>query len=187
MKVKIHRVLGCEVDIASFARKTYGGGLSTPERDKRLIESLRVREHGTPFDVASIIWDITAPRDVADQLLRYRHSTPNVMTLRACAPPSVEECEPSERAWYKKCYDEYERRIDVGYSREDARKCLPLSTPTKFFWLTNIRELQKIFVQRISHDAQRDTRQLVEEMHRKAIAMFPNCFYSVVYECDPLE
>lgn len=186
MKVEIFRVYGNETDIAEFARKSRNGGVASVERNANLCKSLLVAEHGTPFEIASIIWDITAPRDVADQLLRYRQTTPNVMSLRVCAPPPVDECESGEQTWYKMCLDEYERRIAVGYSREEARKCLPLSTPTRFYWSTNIRELEHIFEQRITLAAQTDTRRVVEQMHREATKLFPNCFHSVVYHYESL-
>ena len=186
MKVKVFRIYGNEADVAAFARMSRGGGEGSEKKDAALCSSLLVRTHGTPFEIASIVWEITAPRDVADQLLRYRETTPNVMSLRVCAPPSVDECEPCERGWYQKCLDEYERRLAVGYSREEARKCLPLSTPTRFYWSTNLRELEHIFEQRIAFASQPDTRRVVEQMHREAIRLFPNCFHSVVYHCEPL-
>lgn len=186
MKVEVFRVYGNETDIAEFARKSRNGGVSSVERNANLCKSLLVAEHGTPFEIASIVWDITAPRDVADQLLRYRQTTPNVMSLRICAPPPVEECEPCERGWYQTCLDEYNRRLAVGFSREEARKCLPLSTPTRFYWSTNVRELEHIFVQRIALAAQSDTRRIVEQMHREASRLFPNCFHSVVYHYKTL-
>lgn len=187
MKVEIFRVYGNETDIAEFARKSRNGGVSSVERNANLCKSLLVAEHGTPFEIASIVWDITAPRDVADQLLRYRQTTPNVMSLRVCAPPPVDECEPRERGWYQTCLNEYERRLSVGYSREEARKCLPLSTPTRLYWSTNVRELEHIFEQRIASPAQSDTRRIVEQMHREASRLFPNCFHSVAYHCEPLD
>lgn len=186
MKVEVFRVYGNETDIAEFARKSRNGGISSVERNANLCKSLLVAEHRTPFEIASIVWDITAPRDVADQLLRYRQTTPNVMSLRVCAPPPVDDCEPSERGWYQTCLDEYNRRLSVGYSREEARKCLPLSTPARFYWSTNIRELEHIFEQRIALAAQTDTRRIVEQMHREASRLFPNCFHSVVYHYDSL-
>ena len=186
MKVKVFRVYGNEADVAAFARMSRGGGDGSEKKDAALCNSLLVREHGTPFEIASIVWEITAPRDVADQLLRYRETTPNVMSLRVCAPPPVEDCEPCERGWYKTCLDEYKRRLAVGYSREEARKCLPLSTPTRFYWSTNLRELEHIFEQRIAFAAQSDTRRIVEQMHREASRFFPNCFHSVVYHYPPL-
>lgn len=187
MKCEIFKVYGTESDIATFARRSRGDRPGSPERDANLCRSLLALEHGTPFEIASIVWDITAPRYVADQFLRYRHATPNVMSLRACAPPKLNEVEPSERAWYQTCYDEYYRRRALGQSAEQARVCLPLLTPTTFYLSTSVRELQHIFEQRISSVAEEATRRLAETMHRKAMGIFPNCFYKISYRSEALD
>jgi len=65
-------------------------------------------------------------------------------------------------------FDTYNRLVDAGWPREQARGVLPMSVYTEFVWTVNARSLMNWLSQRLAKDAQWEHRQYAAE----ALAMW---------------
>lgn len=104
---------------------------------------------------------------------RYQHKTnrqasegefPEVDYLRARAD-YLEACEFS--------YDQYQKLIDAGVAREQARGVLPHSTYTSLYFTLNLRSLMHFLGLRLEEDAQWEIRQYANQMNWIAEHYFP--------------
>lgn len=64
------------------------------------------------------------------------------------------------------CKTVYDRMIDHGVSKEQARTVLPLNLNTTFVWTGSLLAFIHVFKLRIKPDAQQETREIAEEMLR---------------------
>jgi thymidylate synthase (FAD) len=64
-----------EFRIVEAARVSFGGGLKTPEEDRKLIRYLYNNQHTSPLEMCSVTFALKIPKAVAIQLYRHRTST----------------------------------------------------------------------------------------------------------------
>ena len=60
----------------------------------------------------------------------------------------------------------YHRMVDVGVAREMARKILPLSTYTEFFWKIDVRNLFHFLKLRLDSHAQQEIREFAQAIYQ---------------------
>lgn len=131
-------------------------------KDLELLRKIIFYKHLSVLEFSNILYQIECPIYIARQLMRYRCSSFLERSLRVCGPMEGDAV-----------LEDYERAINEGMKREDARELLPLSTRTRFLWLLNLRELLHIAEERLTPAAQSMTRDIVHTMVDLAGCCFP--------------
>lgn len=113
-------------------------------------------------------------RACADQLLRHRHISADMQSMRYVkmddpsfiVPAAI--CDLGLEDKYKACLDQcaqtYSELLKAGVPAEDARMVIPMSITTCLVLTANARELLHIFEQRTCNRAQAEIRELAEAM-----------------------
>ena len=63
--------------------------------------------------------------------------------------------------------ESYQKLIELGVSKEQARTILPLNLNTTMIWTGSLYALIRLCKQRLKSDAQKETRDVVQEMLRQ--------------------
>ncbi len=134
----------------------------------RVLNCLQLK-HDSVFEFLQFIWRIDCDIDAARQLERHRAGTFLERSLRSCDPlpeiiPAVDGSDLSEIMCYNDALTEYENAIASGESKEEAKRKLPLCTPTSIVWRIDFRALMNLFEQRLTKAAQSQTREVVRLM-----------------------
>ena len=74
----------------------------------------------------------------------------------------------------------YEKLLEEGISKEQARMLLPLTFMTEVVWTTSLQAIQNFVVLRDSEHAQKEIRQLAQEVRRIAEETFPVAFKALM-------
>lgn len=167
---------------------------SNPERNINLLREMITTDTTSPFEhVVFTFYLENIPNYVAEQLLRYRTAS---ITKRSFRFTKVELAErtvnglkeifyfPEEiladeklkekvATLYLSCYDLYHELLSNGIKREVARCVLPSALRTSMFYTIDLRNLFRIFKERISHKAQKETREVVESMFKLVYEICP--------------
>jgi thymidylate synthase (FAD) len=72
-------------------------------------------------------------------------------------------------------FDEYQRRIDVGVSRELARTCLPVSHYTMAYWKCDLHNLMHFMRLRMDSHAQKEIRDYANAIYTLLAPRYPIC------------
>lgn len=75
---------------------------------------------------------------------------------------------------------EYRARLESGVAREQARKCLPLSTLTEWYWKLSLHNWLRVVEQRCCDHAQAECRAYVEPVRAMIADLFPACYSAFV-------
>lgn len=163
------------------------------DRDIKLIDYLIRNGHWSPFEMSFIKFKITTPIFVARQFMRHRTWSYNEMSLRYVEPlelfyvpkpfrfksksakqgsgedvneddPRAELIEATYKASLETAYEAYQRLIKLGIAPELARGVLPVSQYTTFIAATDFRNLLHFFALRLDHHAQKEIRDLAQQM-----------------------
>lgn len=137
------------------------------EKDFRLVKMCYDAKHMSVFEFASITYYVRTPIFVARQLMRYRCASYIERSLRCCDPISLESRDSNNfcDTAYIDALGRYEKLVESGVKKEEARRVLTLETPTEFLWQMNLRELFHVFDERLALSAQLETRNCVEQMY----------------------
>src|SRR5512134_3339683 len=154
--VRVVDYMGSDESIVQAARVSYGRGTKTVHEDSGLIRYLMRHRHTTPFEMCELKLHVKVPMDTWRQWIRHRTASVNEYSTRyslaidaAQRTPASEwrsqasnnrqgsgesldervgaELSASEAAFQDQARALYERRIEQGVAREQARKDLPLS------------------------------------------------------------
>jgi thymidylate synthase (FAD) len=187
--LELVRISGTDLDVVNAARVSYGKvSHELDERDKKLIKFLAEHNHTSPFEHNQISFRVKAPLYVARQWMRHRMHSYNEIsyryvkapvefyippfwrfqdaTNRQCSSGSFENADVL--ATYKKsledAYAAYEKLLEAGVSREQARGLLPLCTYTEFIFTTNLHALMHFLRLRLAKGAQHEIRNYAQGM-----------------------
>ncbi len=167
----------------SFSRSGKTG--LNPEVDKKLMSYLAQNQHMTPFEHQSATFKIVTPLFVARQWLRHRTQSYNEISMRYSQDPvgkfyypdqwrmqaatnrqsSVGEVEdPAEctqilKDAYQGAVQAYEKLLEKGVCREQARLVVPVGNYTEYYATANLRNWFAFYKLRIAADAQWEIRQ----------------------------
>ena len=164
--------------IVQAARVSYGDGTKTSRGDTGLIRYLMRHWHTTPFEMVEFKFHIKMPIYIARQHLRHRTASVNEMSARYSIVPK-EYYEPSElrgqseinhqgsegvvnidqndmHSHLENSFDIYEKLLEDGCCREQARGNLPQSTYTEFYWKINLHNLMHYLHLRMDSHAQKE-------------------------------
>ncbi len=207
--------MGSDDAIVQAARVSYGDGTKSVSDDRTLIRYLMRHRHTTPFEMAEIKLLVRIPMDAWRQWIRHRTASVNEYSTRySVAIDSAQTTEPdawrrqtttnrqgsaglldpaegaaltaSEREFQKSARELYERRVELGVAREQARKDLPLSTYTQAYWKCDLHNLFHFLALRMEEHAQLEIRQYATIIGEKIVQpLFPLSYQAFVdYQLD---
>jgi thymidylate synthase (FAD) len=181
-------VMGDDQAIVQAARVSYGEGTRAVSDDRGLIRYLLRHRHTTPFEMVELKFLARVPMDTWRQWIRHRTANVNEYSTRySLAIDSAQRTPPDEwraqatsnrqgsagfldRELGEKLTAEeaqlhvdvrraYERRIELGVAREQARKDLPLATYTEAYWKIDLHNLLHFLSLRMDSHAQLEIRE----------------------------
>ena len=149
------RLDSLDMEIVSAARTSYAGDMKGPDKDLRLLEYLRSHRHDSPLEMVDLSFMVDAPLVVWWQWVRHRTFSYNFQSGRYTEFEQVKTLIPNGDEWrlqddknkqgsdgflpaedgqwftsdladlYADCFHLYEKMLDAGIAREQARLCLP--------------------------------------------------------------
>lgn len=133
-------------------------------KDYRTLLNCYRRGHLSVFEFTRFTFFIEAPIYVLRQIMRYRTGSYLERSLRYCEPMDSTYI-PELDLDYKKPLEDYKELLRKGVKKERARLVLPLATRSQVVAQYNLRTLFHIFDERLAHEAQEETRELVSLMY----------------------
>jgi thymidylate synthase (FAD) len=156
------------------------------EKAGDLIKKLKSLEHESPFEHVSYTFGIEGiSRACSHQLVRHRIASYNQQSQRYVKesnfdyiiPETIKET-PGRMEYFLKIMDDiqtsYNKLIELGVNKEDARYVLPNACETKIIVTINARSLNNFFKLRCAKDAQWEIRELANEMKKLVTEVHPN-------------
>src|SRR3989339_1761486 len=185
--IRVVDYMGSDESIVQAARVSYGKGTKKVSEDRGLIRYLLRHQHTTPFEMCEIKFHVRVPMDCWRQWIRHRtanineYSTRYSIAIDAAETTQVdewrgqaitnrqgsegfldtaigEELTKQESELHRFTRDVYQKRIDAGVAREQARKDLPLSTYTEAYWKLDLHNLLNFLALRMDAHAQFEIR-----------------------------
>jgi thymidylate synthase (FAD) len=196
-------VMGDDQAIVQAARVSYGEGTRQVSDDRGLIRYLLRHHHTTPFEMVELKFLVRVPMDTWRQWIRHRTANVNEYSTRYSlaidaaqrTPPNSwrsqavgnrqgsegvlpadlgEDLTAAEAELLDKARAIYEKRIELGVAREQARKDLPLSTYTEAYWKIDLHNLLHFLALRMDEHAQWEIRQYASAMGEQIMRpLFP--------------
>ncbi|RLE69034.1 MAG: FAD-dependent thymidylate synthase [Thermoprotei archaeon] len=128
----------------------------------------------------ALLAQITRHRLASFAVESQRHTKPKSEIV---IPPTITQ-DPELKGEYKeiaqKCFALYEKMVERGIPKEDARFILPNATPTAFIISANFREWRHILQLRLASDAQWEIRELCREIAKQLSLIAPSVFEDLV-------
>lgn len=196
--VRVVDYMGSDQSVVQAARVSYGKGTKKVNEDRGLIRYLMRHRHTTPFEMCEIKFHLRVPMDCWRQWIRHRTANVNEYSTRySLAIDATQTTKPDEwrlqsksnkqgsegyidSSLGKEFSDEelklqnmtreiYNRRIEAGIAREQARKDLLLSTYTEAYWKIDLHNLLHFLSLRMEPHAQLEIRQYARTIGEKIV------------------
>ena len=182
---------GDDLMIVNVARVSYGKQVSSfDEKDIKLLNYLVNHKHTSPFRHPQLQFRITCPIYVERQLFKHQVG----LSVNSISGRYVDFSDTYSRIdeWRKQsksskqgsdgaieeqlvaseieagiigyCKTAYQKLIELGVSKEQARTILPLNLNTSFIWTGSLLAFIHLFDLRIKPDAQQETREIAQKM-----------------------
>lgn len=215
--VRLVDVLGDDYSAVKAARVSYGKGIKTPEKDKKLIFYLMEHKHETPFEHIVFTFHVKTPIFIARQWFRHRIGSFNEASLRYTELKDefyipdhirknvkedkqkavrVDDEQLKEKALnlideaIENSYKIYKNLLEMGIAREMARVVLPMASYTQFYWTVNARSLMNFLNLRADSHAQWEIQQYaikIAEIFREKCPWTYEAFLKFNYRGDLLK
>lgn len=199
-------VMGDDSSVVQAARVSYGDGTQRVSDDRTLIRYLMRHRHTTPLEMVEIKFLVRVPMDCWRQWIRHRTASVNEYSTRysiaidasqATTPENWRvqattnrqgsdgqiasdvgtELTASEAELQNLARETYQRRLELGVAREQARKDLPLSTYTEAYWKIDLHNLLHFLHLRMDEHAQWEIRQYAKAIGEQIVRpLFPVCW-----------
>ena len=191
-KVELISVFGDDLTICNCARVSYNKNASdyTEEKNAKLIKYLVDHKHTSVFRHAQLQFRIQCPIYVERQLFKHQvgmsanslsgryvdfsDSYTLIDEWRKQSKSSKQgsegivanqlDCIKIENEVIATCKNAYDKLLELGVSKEQARSVLPLSLNTTFIWTGSLLSFCHLFNLRLKPDAQQETREVVAQM-----------------------
>ena len=203
-------VMGDDQAIVQAARVSYGEGTRRVSDDRTLIRYLMRHLHTTPFEMVEVKLLVRVPMDCWRQWIRHRTASVNEYSTRySIAVEAAQTTSPDawriqatgNRQGSEGCLDDtlgadltaeevqfqkqarelYQRRLQAGIAREQARKDLPLSTYTEAYWKIDLHNLLHFLHLRMDPHAQQEIRQYATIIGQEIVRpLFPTVWEAFV-------
>ena len=169
----------------------------TDEKAARFLQKLNDLGHQSPLEHVSFTFSISGvSRALLAQITRHRLASFSVRSQRYCGFEKSDFIKPSSiaKSEVNNIFDDslsqsksnYDKLIDAGIAKEDARMVLPNASATSMVLTMNARELLHFFSLRCCTRAQWEIRQLANEMVKLVKQAAPNIFQKAGAACDQL-
>jgi len=196
-------VMGDDQAVVQAARVSYGEGTKKVSDDRGLIRYLMRHRHSTPFEMVELKFLCRVPMDTWRQWIRHRTANVNEYSTRYSLAIDAAQHTPPDQ-WRSQAANNrqgsgeflseeigaeltkseaemldgvrklYEKRIELGVAREQARKDLPLSTYTEAYWKVDLHNLLHFLSLRMDSHAQLEIREYATAMGEQIIKpLFP--------------
>jgi thymidylate synthase (FAD) len=195
--------LTAEFAITQAARVSYGAGTKTVSEDRGLIRYLLRHMHTTPFEMVEFKFHCAMPIFVARQWIRHRTASVNEMSGRysilpnqfyiptaegvrkqstknkQCSEGQVEDTTDAQAFVTKldetcsQAYSDYEKAIEAGVGREQARMLLPQNLYTAWYWKIDTHNLLHFLKLRCDAHAQYEIRVFADAMLKLITPIIP--------------
>lgn len=199
--VRVVDYMGSDQSIVQAARVSYGAGTKKVSQDRGLIRYLMRHHHSTPFEMCEIKFHVRVPMDTWRQWIRHRtanvneYSTRYSIAIDTASKTNTNEwrlqssnnkqgsegflesnigskLSQEEEELHKNIWNIYNKRIQLGVAREQARKDLPLSTYTEAYWKIDLHNLLHFLKLRMDKHAQLEIRQYAQTIGNKIVKLW---------------
>jgi thymidylate synthase (FAD) len=178
--------------IVQAARVSYGHGTKQVNEDRGLIRYLARHHHTTPFEMVEFKFHHVMPIFVARQWIRHRTANVNEYSARYSVvkdrfykptmqnvrkqslqnrqggEESIDEMTAREFCDYldkaQAIYEQYEKLLEKGVSRELARIALPVNVYTEWYWKCDLHNVLHFLSLRMDAHAQQEIRDYATAM-----------------------
>lgn len=179
--------MGDDYSVVQAARVSYGQGTKRVSDDRTLVRYLMRHRHTTPFEMAELKFLVRVPMDCWRQWIRHRMASVNEYSTRysvaidamqstssgewraqaeqnrqgsgPCLPDDLgETLSADEKHLQVVARQIYQKRLEAGVAREQARKDLPLCTYTEAYWKIDLHNLLHFLALRMDDHAQLEIR-----------------------------
>jgi len=197
--VRVVDYMGSDESIVQAARVSYGKGTKHVSEDRGLVRYLMRHRHTTPFEMCEIKFHVRVPMDCWRQWIRHRTANVNEYSTRYSVaidaaqttpadawrrqsqgnrqgsegtldPSTGDKLSREEREFQQHARELYERRLEAGVAREQARKDLPLSTYTEAYWKVDLHNLLHFLGLRMDDHSQEEIRTYARVMGEEIVA-----------------
>lgn len=195
--------MGADSSIVFAARTSYGAQVTDNFVSNRgLIRRLMRDKHTTPFEMAELQFIIECPMDMWRQWIRHRTANVNEYSTRykpaidrKAVTPSNKwrmqakvnkqgsdgyldanigtELSAAELRLHMTSDEVYQKRLELGVAREQARKDLPLSTFTRAVWKCDLHNILNFLRLRLDPHAQEEIREYAGVLYDFTRQLFP--------------
>lgn len=195
--------MGDDLTIVNAARVSFGNKKDLLDaKDEKLIKYLAKHKHMSPFEHVTCTMLIKCPLYIRSQIHRHRTFAYNEISRRYTSkdisfyvPPtddirvqaqknkqaSADAMTPEMSAAmmvaiqdiHTKCFDSYNRLIEAGVCREQARGILPQNMMTEFYMTGNLRNWVHFLILRKHEGAQKEVRVIADQIEKKLKELFP--------------
>jgi thymidylate synthase (FAD) len=200
--VRMVATMGNDLSVVNAARVSFGKQKNElGPRDEKLIKYLWDNEHTSPFRHAYVQFHIKAPIFVLRQWMKHQvGSSWNEISGRYvkfepsfyCPENWREQHESNKQGskgsiqdqkqaneLYKDAmkvqWDSYQRLIELGVCKEQARMLLPVSTYSECFWTSSLQSLMHFLHLREDAHAQWEIQQYAKAVRKLIEPQFPIC------------
>ena len=194
MRVELLNHFGSDKMVVDVARVSYGKESSqyTNDQNDKLLSYLAKHGHTSPFRHTQLQFRVQCPIYVERQLHkhqvgisvnsisgRYVDFSDSYYQIEQFRKQSESSKQGSggnldeldnylaktiQQNVINTCKTAYERLLDLGVSKEQARSVLPLSLQTEFIWTGSFLAFVHLCNLRLKQDTQKETRDLVQSM-----------------------
>lgn len=190
--------MGNDQTIVDAARLSYGDGTRKVRENEGLIRYLMRHRHTSPFEQCSVTFQIRMPIFVMRQWVRHRTAKlneesgrysvlrdewyqPTALHLqsqsnrqgRGDVHPDSAALLAEDEEHNRRTFEIYQRKIEAGVSREEAREHLPLSTYTTVRWQCDLHNLLHFLHLRTSPHAQWEIQEYARTLEQIVCAWVP--------------
>lgn len=190
--------------VASAARLCYANTVSidtlmdnlTWDKIKSMVEHLAESHHASPFTQIYFTFGIDGvSRAFTHQFARHHVGVTfdqrsqryvNEANFQYVIPKAIEDSDMKEeyQSFMQNIAGFYQKLVDAGFKKEDARSVLPNACETKLIATINAQELFHIFNLRCCQRTQYEFRQIANEMLKLCKQVSPIIFKSAGAYCD---
>lgn len=202
--IRLIDFMGSDLSVVRNARVSYDAAWRTGENqksDKRLISYLATNGHNTPFESATITFEIKAPIFVFRQWHRHRTQSYNELSARYKALPeefyipdvtqittqstdNKQMRTDEQNKWApiirnmirlqnKSAFITYHILLKLGCPREIARSVLPVGTYSHMFATANLHNWYRFLKERLHPHAQYEIRVYAEVILQTLAELYP--------------
>ncbi len=210
--------MGDDLSIVNAARVSYNSESGELEpKDKKLIKFLAKHKHWTPFEQNSLKFRVTCPIYIARQWMKHRCWVFNEISARytkfessvyvpeefrkqaiknkQASEAAVDEIdqEAAHQAYDEACkqaLESYNKLLELGVCREQARGVLPVGSHTSFITTVNLRNYMHWYNLRAPKDAQWEIQQYAHasiELVKQKFPIAVECFEEINNELGEKE